>query len=303
MNQRRPIKFVSTANKSFIHLPVLKDEVLELFKWDLPIQSFADLTLGGGGHFEILLQSCAAVEKVYAFDQDLQTLNRTKQRLSSTYPQAEWIHDNFEQIEKYVKEPLDRILIDLGVSSFQLDDESRGFSFRHNGPLDMRMNPHSGVSAAEYLAEVDEQDLADVLWKYGEERRSRALAARLVEARSQKALETTQDLVESFGFKLESRSSKGKHPLTRVFQAIRIQVNREMEVLETLLEKLPSLLSKNGRLAVITFHSLEDRAVKWGLRGKLKPINKKVICASREESRTNPRSRSAKLRVYEKLEG
>jgi len=164
----------------------------------------------------------------------------------------------------------------------------------------MRMNPTKGEAAWEFLEHCDEKELADILKNYGEERKANLFASRFVRERAKKSIRSTKDFVEALGFHLDSRNRKGRHPLTRVFQALRIHVNQEFEVLESILGDLPDLLKKNGRLAIITFHSLEDRAVKWALKARLSPINKKVIRASLEEQSENPRARSAKLRVYEK---
>lgn len=272
---------------------------MELLRWDQPIGCFVDCTLGGGGHFQALLEASAPVQKIYAFDQDGETLERTKAQLN-VKTGVEFIHANFSQIQHYVKEPIDRLIADLGVSSFQLDQAERGFSFRSEGPLDMRMNTAEGKPISEALATIREADLAQILFEYGEERRSRPLSRQFIQNRKSRELKTTNDLVECFGFRMESRDHRGKHPLTKVFQALRVWWNQELEALDELLAALPDLMAPGGRVGIISFHSLEDRRVKQALKGSLKPVNKKVIQAEDSERYTNPRARSAKLRVFEK---
>jgi len=283
------------------HLPVLQDEILQLFSWKDPISSYADLTLGGGGHLKLLLGNGPLPARIVAFDRDLQTLERTRSALTAHYA-IDYLHENFDEFAEKAPGLFDRIFLDLGVSSFQLDDPDRGFSFQRDGPLDMRMDPSRGLSAWEWLESVDEKELADVLYRYGEEGRSRMFARKLVHERSKREIRTTKALVEALGFRLDSKDHHGRHPMTRVFQGIRIFINDELGSLERCLESLPQKLSPRGRLAIISFHSLEDRAVKWSLRGKLAAVNKKVIQANKKEMASNPRARSAKLRVYEKGE-
>lgn len=261
----------------------------------------ADLTVGGGGHLWALLNSSPSPKKVYALDQDPAALEAAKKRLEK-YSNIEWIHSNFRNCAEKILEPLDRMTVDLGVSSHQLDRAERGFSFQKEGPLDMRMNPESGDTASQWLAQCSEEELSTVLWELGEEKRSRWFAKRWIEIRrkSSTPITTTQGLVEAFGFKADSKDRQGRHPMTRFFQAIRMHINDEWGSLEALLAIVPNLLAKGGRVAFFTFHSLEDRCVKWSLRGKLRPLDKKVIVATDEERDRNPRSRSAKLRVYEK---
>jgi 16S rRNA (cytosine1402-N4)-methyltransferase len=199
-----------------------------------------------------------------------------------------------------MEESFDRIAIDLGVSSFQLDQAERGFSFQKKGPLDMRMNPEEGQPAWEKLLQVTEKELADIFYFFGEEPRARAFARRWMTIRKTAKIRTTEDFVQAFGHRLDSKDPKGRHPLTRIFQGIRIWVNDEFGQIDRAMELLPQRLKPGGRLGVITFHSLEDRKVKSGLRGKLIPVNKKVIVASDQERSENPRARSAKLRVYER---
>lgn len=278
------------------------EEIAELLAWE-SCQRVLDLTVGGGGHLHSLLLRYPRPSEIWANDQDEEALAESKRRLKDFEP-IHWVHDNFRNIPKHTKEKkFDRILIDLGVSSHQLDDEKRGFSFQKDGPLDMRMDRSRGQSVSEWLMRCDINEFADIVYKYGEEKSSRVFARRWGESRSglrDKEL-TTGLFVEALGFDFQSKNPQGRHPLTRVFQALRIFINQEWESLEEILGILPDLLAPQGRLSILTFHSLEDRNVKWALRGKLKPVNKKVIQASDAEAKANPRSRSAKLRVYEKV--
>jgi len=281
------------------HLPVLLEEVLEALQCEAPVSCYADFTLGGGGHLAAFLKSQPHPKTIYAFDQDLQILNQTKLRFSKT-DAIHFVHDNFSNFESTINQPIDRALVDLGVSSFQLDDPLRGFSFQKDGPLDMRMNTSKGMTAAEWISETDEKSMADAIFQYAEERRARLIARRIVAERKKRKIETTKDLVESLGFQLSSKNRQGRHPLTKLFQAIRIAVNDELGHLERFLDRIPERLSPGGRLAIISFHSIEDRIVKHRLRSRLKSVHKKVIVASPEEMKLNPRSRSAKLRIYER---
>lgn len=277
----------------------MTQEIGDLLAWSEGDLAIADLTVGGGGHLKYLLERFAKPQRIVALDQDRDALNAAQKNLSTF--QIEWVHSNFRNLSNAVTDAtFDRIVVDLGVSSFQLDEASRGFSFQKDGPLDMRMNTSEGVPAWEWLAQCDESELADILKNYGEESRAKWFARKWLSVKNREEIRTTKAFVEALGFSLDSRGFKGRHPLTRVFQAIRIHINDEFGALQDLLQKLPEYLKKNGRAAILTFHSLEDREVKWALRGNLKAVNKKVICASREEQKNNPRSRSAKLRVFEK---
>jgi len=282
-----------------IHQSVLLQEVLEGLAWTDPNQIVMDLTVGGGGHLYELLKTNPRPKEVWAFDRDEVALSKSRIRLRE-FPEVKFIHSRFDGWPEFVDEPPTRVLADLGVSSFQLDDAARGFSFRKEGPLDMRMDPSKGQSLQEWLHAAQEEEISQALWDFAEERRSRFYARKLVHERKTNPLATTKDLVEALGFRLDSRDKQGHHPLTRVFQGLRIQVNDEFGALKVLLKQLSEKLAVGGRVAIITFHSLEDRLVKWTLRDELKPINKRVIIPSDEECRLNPRSRSAKLRVYER---
>lgn len=282
------------------HQPVLLEPIGELLAWDAPIECYIDFTVGGGGHSLALLESNPRPRKILLADQDPYALQMAKESLKIFEP-IDWKHTNFRRLASDLPaDSIDRAIVDLGVSSFQLDEASRGFSFQKEGPLDMRMNPSEGVPASEFLMTIEEGALSKILWEWGEERQSRRLARKWVEKRAQFDTLTTSQFVEALGFSLESRDRRGRHPLTRVFQALRIAVNDEMGALQDLMSHLPRILKKGGRVGILTFHSLEDREVKWSLREALKPINKKVIIATEDEMERNPRSRSAKLRVFEK---
>lgn len=284
---------------SDFHLPVLLEEVTEGLRWDSKSKpSILDLTVGAGGHLGHLLNTFGAPGKITAVDQDPSALALARKHLEK-FSSIHWVHSNFSDFVSQTSETFDRITVDLGVSSMQLDDADRGFSFRANGPLDMRMNPTKGQTAAEWIMHCGEEEFKKVLYD-GEESRARWYAAKLIEVRKTRAITTTEDFVRAFGYELTTKNHLGKHPMTKVFQAIRIFINREFEVLEILLEHLPRILNPDGKAAIITFHSIEDRMVKWALRDRLSAINKKVIIASEEELSTNPRSRSAKLRLFSK---
>ncbi len=280
------------------HLPVLLNEVLEHLAWDHS-KGLLDLTCGGGGHLKALLDRFSTPERILAVDQDESSLERCKKRLQQ-WP-IQYKHANFRSITGAEDGQFDRILVDLGVSSFQLDDADRGFSFQKVGPLDMRMDSSARETAEDLLMRCGEKELADILWNYGDEKFSRKIAKIWVnERRKLKRPLTTEDFVRTLGFELHSKTQKGRHPLTKVFQALRMWVNDEMGALEEMLNHLSDLLLPGGRVGIITFHSLEDRQVKWQLKGKLTPLMKKPIIPQPTEERDNPRARSAKLRVYVK---
>lgn len=283
----------------FRHSPILTEEMASLLAWS-QCGLLGDLTVGGGGHLRFLLERFPRPDRIIALDQDVEALKAARENLKKFEP-IEWIHANFREAERLLPKSFDRLVVDLGVSSYQLDNPERGFSLRADGPLDMRMNPSAGVPAGEWLMRCDEEELAKVMREWGEEPRARLLARRWIERR--RAIEgplTTGKFVEALGSSLESKGFRGRHPLTKVFQAIRMHINDESGSLECLLRWIPQALNFSGRVGILTFHSLEDRQVKWALKGALTPINKKVIPPSRDETLRNPRSRSAKLRVYER---
>ena len=309
---------------SFPHHPVLLAEIIQAFD-SVSLHVVIDGTLGAGGHAEALLVRHPEIQHYLGIDQDPQALAMAIERLKPWTSKITFKHGNFAQFDDFLKElslPMpDAILLDLGVSSMQLDQPLRGFSFMRDGPLDMRMNPHLSLTAADIVNTWSEQELGRIFRDYGEEKQWRAAARTIVQARQSRPFVMTSDLKAILTPALARYSKKGIHPLTLVFQALRICVNRELEVLETFLPKALDLLVPKGRLAVISFHSLEDRIVKtqmrlaasdkWetsGLSGLFRDkdptvmlITKKPIEAGAEEIRSNPRSRSAKLRVIEKL--
>jgi len=281
----------------FFHIPVLGQAVVT----GLSVRShghYLDATVGGGGHSQLIL-SVAPDVKVTALDQDEQAIAAARMALSPFGDRIQFIHSNFADFDPELQR-FDGIVADLGVSSAQFDIPARGFSFRHEAPLDMRMNQHQELTAAEIINRWDETKLANTFYTYGEERLSRQIARRIVEKRP---FETTTELAEAIAYSVPKAYRYGRiHPATRVFQALRIAVNRELEVLETFLAKAPHWLESGGRIAVISFHSLEDRIVKHRLRESplLKVLTKKPILPQEEELTNNSRARSAKLRIAER---
>jgi len=295
---------MSQPHKQDPHLPVLLRETLEVFEGkDLKV--FFEGTVGAGGHARAILEAHPEIERYLACDRDPRALALAKERLASWGKKVEWIHGPFAELESFLEEKkidsIDGFLIDVGVSSMQFDEADRGFSFRADAPLDMRMDQTGPLTAEMLVNELPEVELARILYEYGEEYRSRVIAKALVAARKKKRIRTTMDLCHV----VEKVIPRGKvHAATKTFQALRIAVNDELGQLKAGLDAAVAALKPGGRLAVITFHSLEDRIVKWKLREEegLKIITKKPIPPSAEERRKNPRSRSAKLRAAEKVE-
>ncbi|MEH2291577.1 16S rRNA (cytosine(1402)-N(4))-methyltransferase RsmH [Nostoc sp.] len=283
---------------AFSHIPVLGREVIEGLAVR-PGGHYLDVTVGGGGHSRLILEAAADV-RVTAVDQDEDALAAAQKNLAEYSDRIQFIHSNFAAYE-FTPNTFDGIIADLGVSSYHLDQAERGFSFRQAANLDMRMDRGRSLTAADVINNWDEADLADIFFKYGEERLSRRIARRIVERRP---LHTTTELAEAIASSVPPKYRYGRiHPATRVFQALRIVVNDELKSLETFLDKAPNALVPGGRIVIISFHSLEDRPVKHGLRNLplLKVLTKKPIIAQEEEIGNNPRSRSAKLRIAEKL--
>jgi 16S rRNA (cytosine1402-N4)-methyltransferase len=282
------------------HLPVLRDEVLRLLA---PRDGglYVDVTLGRGGHAEAILEACAPSGRLVGIDRDQTALAETRGRLARFGDRVRYVHGPFSALRTHLAESgtpqVDGLLADLGVSSPQLDTPERGFSFKNEGPLDMRMDVSRGETARELIASLDERELADVLFQYGEERKSRPIARSIKRAEAEGRLETTLDLSRAI-WRVTGPRRGGIDPATRSFQALRIVVNAELAELDTLLEALPEVLVDGGVAAIISFHSLEDRAVKHTLRSepRLEVIGKKPIEASEAEAESNPRARSAKLR-------
>jgi 16S rRNA (cytosine1402-N4)-methyltransferase len=282
---------------TFSHIPVLSQEVITGLNIQ-PGGNYLDLTVGGGGHSRLILETAEDV-KVTCVDQDEDALKAAKENLSEFGDRVKFIHSNFANYQ-FIENSFDGILADLGVSSYHLDNPERGFSFRNTANLDMRMNQQQSLTAGDIINEWDEKELADIFFKYGEERLSRRIARRIIEKRP---FDTTTELANAIAYSVPPKYRHGRiHPATRVFQALRIAVNDELKVLETLIEKAPNALIPGGRIAIISFHSLEDRPVKHGLRNSplLRILTKKPIIATEEEIKQNPRSRSAKLRIAER---
>lgn len=284
------------AVDAFFHVPVLGPEVVE----GLAVRShghYLDATLGGGGHSRLILAAAAGV-RVTGIDQDDWAIAAAQKNLADYADRITCWRGNFAQFDPGATR-FDGILADLGVSSTQFDQAERGFSFRHPAPLDMRMNRQDALSAAEVINTWDEAALAHIFYTYGEERLSRKFARRIVEKRP---IHTTTELATLIFEASPPAYRHGRiHPATRIFQALRIAVNRELEVLETFLQRVPHWLTPGGRLVLISFHSLEDRIVKHALKEMpdLRVLTKKPIVATEAEMAQNPRARSAKLRVAE----
>jgi 16S rRNA (cytosine1402-N4)-methyltransferase len=283
----------------FVHVPVLSHELIEGLNVR-PAGHYLDATVGGGGHSSLILSAFPDV-RVTALDQDQQAIAAAALKLSDYKDRVQFHHINFAEFNP-VDQQFDGILADLGVSSAQFDQGDRGFSFRHSAPLDMRMNQQQNLTAAEVINTWEEAELARIFYTYGEERLSRKLAHRIVEKRP---FQTTTELAELIFYSVPHSYRYGRiHPATRVFQALRIVVNRELEALETFLQKAPQWLKLNGRIGIISFHSLEDRIVKHRLKESelLQVITKKPIVPTEAEMKTNGRSRSAKLRVAVRMD-
>ena len=306
----------------FSHQPVLFNEVLETL--DVKQNGiYIDATFGRGGHASAILNSLGREGRLIAFDQDPEAIAYGREQFAGD-PRIEFEHCNFSEMESVIvarglNNRIDGVLMDLGVSSPQLDDAERGFSFMKSGPLDMRMNTEQGESAMEWLARVEPRDLILVLKRYGEEKFAKRIATAIVEIRAEQPIEDTATLSRIISDAIPVKE-KHKHPATRSFQAIRMYVNQELQSIETGLQAASSVLSVGGRLAVISFHSLEDRMVKRFMRDKssrpklppgLPIMDKdeqppfrlvgKSWVAGEQELGANPRSRSARLRVLERV--
>ena len=296
------------------HVPVLLGESIDGLNIK-PGGIYVDVTFGGGGHSREIVSRLIGGAHLFSFDQDadaeLNIINDDR---------FTFVRSNFRYIKNWMRyhgiDHIDGLLADLGVSSHHFDDETRGFSFRFDAPLDMRMNKRAGATAADIVNTYDEQELADVFFLYGELKNARRIAAALAKARSQQRIETTNQFMQAVEklFKQE----REKKEMAKLFQALRIEVNHEMDALRDMLRGATELLAPGGRLSVITYHSLEDRIVKNVMKtgnaeGKMKQdffgrietpfrlVNNKVIIPTQEEQERNPRSRSAKLRIAEKI--
>jgi 16S rRNA (cytosine1402-N4)-methyltransferase len=288
------------------HKPVLVEETTSWLAVK-PSGFYVDATVGLGGHAIEVARRLEAGGRLLGLDQDAQALEIARARLSEFGDKVTLVHANFSQIGEVFAErrlpPADGVLADLGVSSMQLDLGERGFSFRSRGPLDMRMDRNADETAADIVNTVEEKQLADLLYQYGEERDSRRIARNIVRARPIRDTEHLATVVAG------ARSARGRqklHPATKTFLALRIAVNREMEALGQFLSRVPATLSPGGRWVMLSYHSLEDRQVKQAFQrfaqdGTLKVLTKKVIQASDAEVAANPRARSVKMRVAEKI--
>jgi 16S rRNA (cytosine1402-N4)-methyltransferase len=282
------------------HVPVLPDKVLEFLAPE-PGQIIVDCTVGGGGHARSVAERLGPQGLLIGIDQDELMLKRAEVRLQGL--PVRLFHGNFDQLREILDqlgmESVDGVLADLGVCSDQLDDAQRGLSFQQEGPLEMRLDLSVGQPASELLNRLGERELADVFWKFGEERFSRRIARRIVDRRQEAPLTTTLELADLVRRCIPGRHGRGIDPATRVFQALRIAVNDELGALERLLSALPFCVRAGGRAAIISFHSLEDRLVKRTFRDRQhwQELTRKPVQAADEETRTNPRARSAKLRA------
>lgn len=291
------------------HVPVLPLEVLALLV-PAPGQVFVDATIGGGGHARLLAERLLPGGRLIGLDRDAAMLELARPRLADL--PVTLVQAPFSQLRQVLAEQgiaaVDGVLADVGVCSDQLDDPQRGLSFSQPGPLDMRLDP-AGEPASALLRRLSERDLADLFWRYGEERFSRRIARRIVEVRRHSPLETTEELAELVRRCVPRPKHSAKRrrppidPATRVFQALRIAVNDELEELESLLKFLPACVRPGGRAAVISFHSLEDRLVKTAFRDRSQwqALTRKPVQAGEEEVTSNPRARSAKLRAALRL--
>src|SRR5262245_7637876 len=285
-----------------VHVPVLPAEVLQWLE-PRPGQVIVDGTLGGGGHTRLFARQLGTEGFVLALDRDPEAIAAAERNLVGLPIRV--AQANFCDLPTVLDElridVVDAVLLDLGLSSDQLANEERGFSFEAGGPLDLRFDPDDGEPAWKLLARLPERELADVIYEFGEERFSRRIARRIVERRLERPIKTAADLAEIVR-RCVPRSADRIDPATRTFQALRIAVNRELESLDLALERIPDRLKRSGRLAIISFHSLEDRRVKEGFRRdpRLESLTKKPVRATADEVYCNPRSRSAKLRVAQR---
>ena len=289
-----------------LHVPVMVEEVCGLLSAHGPL-AFVDVTVGTGGHGAAMLRATSA--RMLGIDRDAAALSKARERLAEFGARVTLQQADFSELAGVMKESgfegADAILADLGMSSYALDDPERGFSFRLDGPLDMRMDNRQTLRAYDLVNEESAEELARIIYIYGEERASRRIAKLIVDARRRHPIETTAELRAIVERALGARRRQGAHPATRPFQALRIAVNREMESLATLLRDGPALLSPGGRMLVISYHSLEDRPVKERFRalvngGGYVAITRKVIKPSAAETAHNPRARSARIRCIER---
>ena len=309
----------------FAHIPVLYREIMDIMAPKAG-ETFVDCTLGGGGHSKGFLERTAPDGRLIGIDQDLEALAAAKKNLAQFGERVRYIHSNYENLSEILAaeapEGVDGILFDIGVSSHQLDDAERGFSYMHDAPLDMRMDQTRDFSAYEVVNRYSEDELYRIIREYGEENWAKRIAQFIVEKRKIKAIETTGELVEVIKAAIPKKARMdGSHPAKRTFQAIRIEVNGELEVLEKTIEQAVKNLKKGGRLGIISFHSLEDRIVKEKFKyltakcicppempicccnkvAEVKILTKKPVVAQADELESNSRAKSAKFRAVEKI--
>lgn len=288
-----------------IHIPVLPIEVIEGMnprEGDIVV----DGTLGGGGHTRALLERIGPTGRLIGFDRDPHAVDSTREQIPDS--NALFINANYSSIPEYLDElgidSVNSILLDLGLSSDQLADRDRGFSFQSDGPLDLRFNPLAGEPASRLVNRLSEKHLANLIYEFGEEKLSRRIARKIVKIRHHEKIESASQLARIVRSCVPRSRNQTIDPATRTFQALRIAVNEELKWLKVAMERLPKLLAPGGRMAVISFHSLEDRIVKHAMAENpdLEVLTKKPIQASETELEENPRSRSAKLRVAKRRE-
>ena len=298
----------NTRSCMTVHIPVLVDEVVHWLE-PVPGKTFVDGTLGGGGHALVLARRVAPSGSVLGLDRDPTAIARVEQRLlgeDSGLP-LETVNANFSDIPEVLAqhgiEKVDGILLDLGLSSDQLQDHERGFSFNSQGSLDLRFNPAQGKPAWKLIERLSEKHLADLIYEFGEERMSRRVASAIVKQRRHRPIRTSAELAELVRRVVPRSRHHSIDPATRTFQALRIAVNEELKWVRVAMKRLAGNLVIGGRLAIISFHSLEDRIVKHALRedSRLKPLTGKPIRPSEQELANNPRSRSSRLRVAERV--
>jgi 16S rRNA (cytosine1402-N4)-methyltransferase len=295
-----------TPQRTPTHRPVLLSETLEYLA-PRPGETWVDCTLGGGGHAIAIAEAIGPTGRLIALDQDETMIALARPRLAP-WP-AIVVPANFDQLADVLANleisAVDGVLADLGFSSDQMDDPARGFSFQHDGPLDMRLDPAAGTPAADLVNTLGEAALADLIFEFGEERHSRKIARKIVERRKTQPFATTADLADVVKHSVPwGPDTRRIHPATRTFQALRIAVNDELGALDRLLAALPKVVRPGGRAGIISFHSLEDRRVKLAFRDRPEwdPITKKPVEATDAEASANPRARSAKLRVARRTE-
>ncbi len=310
---------------NFHHVSVLLDECIESLNIK-PDGVYVDCTMGGAGHSKEIVKRLSSKGLFIGFDQDKNAIETAKERLKDYSDRVRFIHSNFENIKEELEKigvyKIDGVLADLGVSSHQLDEKDRGFSYMQDAPLDMRMDVRKDFSAYDVVNTYSEEELARIIKEYGEDNWAKRIAKFIVEKREEKEIETTGELVDIIKSAIPKKARiDGPHPAKRTFQAIRIEVNNELSVINKMIQDAVSIMDKGGRICIITFHSLEDRIVKnefkelaldcvcpphflmcqCDKKSLVKVITRKPILPSEEEINENPRSRSAKLRVAERI--